>query len=291
MKVLITGGSGFVARNLYESIKNEHEVSCFSRKELDLLDADKVYQCLKKNRFEVVVHTATYDAVAKFSTKDPTKVLECNLRMYFNLLRGRAYFSKMIYFGSGAEFNRQDWIAGMGEDYYDCHVPNDQYGFSKYLMTKNALSEEKIYNLRLFGMFGKYDDWRTRLIPNVCYLAIMGMKVTIEQNKYYDFLDIADLVRIIKWFFINNPKEKVFNVCTGRVTDYKTIAEKIIKISGKKLDLVIKNEGLGKEYSGDNSLLMKQLGDFKFCDFDKSLKTLYDWYDKNKNDIFIDKKR
>ena len=285
MKILITGGAGFIARNLAEQLNNEYTVSSLDVKELDLLDSLKVFDCIKSNKFDVVIHTATYDAAARFSTKDPAKVLENNLKMFFNIARCKDYFGKMIFFGSGAEFGRENWIPKMKEDYFDKHIPTDQYGFSKYIMTKYAQLNKNIYNLRLFGVFGKYDDWRTRFIPNACCHAVLNLPIRINQNKYFDFLHIDDLVKIVKWFIDNKPKNNVYNICTGNVNDFKTLAEKIIKISGKNLDIDIKTEGLGREYSGDNTLLISELKDFNFSSIDDKLKDLYNWYNLNKNII------
>ncbi len=289
MKILITGGNGFIARNLSEQLNNKYKLFALNRQELDLLDSHKVYIYIKKNKFDVVIHAATYDAVAKSSIKDPTKVLENNLKMFFNLTRCRDYFGKMIYFGSGAEFGREHWIPKMKEDYFDTYVPTDQYGFSKYIMTKHTLSNNNIYNLRLFGMFGKHDDWKTRVIANVCYLAVTNLPIIIDQNKNYDFLYVNDLIKIVQWFIDNSPKKKVYNVCTGKVIDFVSVAKKIVKISGKKLAIKIKTKGLGTEYSGDNSLLLKELKRFEFTPIDVSLKCLHDWYDSNKHIIDKDK--
>lgn len=288
MKILITGGSGFIARNLFEQLKNKYRLFALSRKQLNLFDSQKVFNYLKNNKFDVVIHTAIYDTAPKHSTKNPAKVLENNLKMFFNITRCKKYFGKMIYFGSGAEFSREHWLPKMKEDYFDVHVPADQYGFSKYVMTKYTQLNSNIYNLRLFGMFGKYDDWRTRFIPNVCYCVVMNLPIKIEQNKFYDFLYIDDLVKTVKWFIDNNPKRKIFNICTGKAIDFKTIAKKILKISGKKLEIEIKKKGLGKEYSGDNTLLLKELKGFEFTPIDVSLKSLYDWYYQNKQKIFGD---
>ena len=282
-KILITGGAGFVARNLSEQLNNEYIVSFPDIKELDLFDSSKVFDYIKGNKFDVIIHTATYDAAARFSTKDPAKVLENNLKMFFNITRCEDYFGRMIYFGSGAEFGRENWIPKMREDYFDRYAPTDQYGFSKYIMTKYAQSNSNVYNLRLFGVFGKYDDWRTRFIPNACCYAVMNLPIKIEQNKFYDFLYVGDLAKIVKWFIDNKPKNNVYNVCTGEVNDFKSLAEKIIKISGKKLDIIIKTESLGREYSGDNTLLMKELKNFKFSSIDDKIGDLYNWYDLNKN--------
>jgi len=289
MRILITGGAGFIARNLFEQFDSEYTVLSLNSKELNLLDFSRIFDYIKSNQFDVVIHTATYDAAPKFSTKDPAKVLENNLKMFFNIARCKDYFDKMIYFGSGAEFGREYWIPKMKEDYFDQRVPVDQYGFSKYIMTKYTQLSTNIYNLRLFGVFGKYDDWRYRFIPNTCANAVLNLPISINQNVIFDYLYIDDLIKIVKWFINNKPKKNVYNVCTGKVYDFKTLAEKIIKISSKNLDIIIKTEGLGREYSGDNSLLMNELNGFEFIPIDKSIEALYDWYDLNKHIIEKDK--
>ena len=289
MKMLITGGAGFIARSLFEQLNNEHIVSSLNKKDLNLLDSLKVFNYIKDNQFDVVIHTATYDAAPKHSTKDPSKVLEYNLKMFFNIARCKDYFGKMIYFGSGAEYSREHWILKMKEDYFDQHVPADQYGFSKYIMAKYAELTSNIYNLRLFGLFGKYDDWRYRFISNACARAVFNLPITINRNKSFDFLYIDDLIKIVKWFIGNKPKKNIYNICTGNIIDFKTIAEKIVKLSGKKLDIIIKTKDMDKVYSGDNSLLMNELKDFEFSPIDESIESLYSWYDSNKYIIEKDK--
>lgn len=285
MKILITGGAGFIARSLFEQLIIEHAVLSLNSKELNLLDSLKVIEYIRNNQFDVIIHTATYDAAPKFSTKDPSKVLENNLKMFFNIARCKDYFGKMIYFGSGAEFDRQHWIPKMREDYFDQHVPPDQYGFSKYIMTKYTQSSSNIYNLRLFAAFGKYDDWRYRFISNACCRAALNLPIVINQNVFFDYLYIDDLIKIVKWFINNKPQKNVYNVCTGNLYDLKTLAEKIIKVSSKKLNIIIKTECLGRKYSGDNSLLLNELRDFDFTPIDEAIKALYEWYDSNKQII------
>ena len=43
--------------------------------------------------------------------------------MFFNLARGNDYFGKMLYYGSGAVFGRENWKPRMKEDYFDQNVP------------------------------------------------------------------------------------------------------------------------------------------------------------------------
>ena len=42
MNILITGGNGFIARNVYESLKDKHNVYSTNRSTLDVLDKDQV---------------------------------------------------------------------------------------------------------------------------------------------------------------------------------------------------------------------------------------------------------
>lgn len=285
MKILVTGGNGFIAKNLAEQLNGEHSVISLNRIDLDLLDPDKVFEYINNNKFDIIIHTATYDAAPKHSKKDPAKVLENNLKMFFNLVRCKDNFGKMLYFGSGAEFDRNHWMPKMKEEYFDKHVPSDQYGFSKYIMNKYANSSDNVYNLRLFGVFGKYDDWQTRFIPNAICRAVSDLPIEMIQDRSFDFICIDDLVKIVKWFINNQPRYHAYNICTGRTVDFKTIAELIIKISGKEIKILTKIEGQGLEYSGENSLFLNEIKSFKFASIDSSIKKLYEWHESNKNII------
>ncbi len=284
MNVLVTGGSGFIGRNLTEQLRGKYAISAPASSDLDLLDADAVRAYLDRNAFDVVIHAATWNATRN-SPKDVSRVLENNLRMFFNIARCDGRYGKLIHFGSGAEYDKRHWIPKMNEDYFDTHVPVDEYGFSKYIMAKYIASSDRIYNLRLFGVFGKYEDWEIRFISNACCKAVWDLPITIRQNVYFDYLSIDDLVRITEWFILHDRTEKTYNVCTGTAQDLHTFAQKVLAISGKDLDIVIAREGFGREYSGDNTKLLKAVGPFSFSSIDVSIQELYGWYSENKRHI------
>jgi GDP-L-fucose synthase len=256
MKILITGGSGFIGRNLKEQYDKNYSVFAPTSSELNLLDENSVSEYLRKYRFDAIIHAANW-TVTRTSTKDPTKELDHNLRMFFNLARCSDSFGKMIYFGSGAEFDREHRTPKMKEDYFDTHVPKDQYGFSKYLMAKYAQGSSNIYNLRLFAVFGKYEDWKIRFISNTICNVIYDLPVKIKQNV---------------------PSDHVYNVCTGQANDLESLAKIVLEVSRKDLPIKIKEEGLGREYSGDNSKVVNELGDLEFRDIAEGIKELFVWY-------------
>ena len=283
-KIFITGGTGFIGRSLKEQLAKRYLVFAPPHLELDLLEEDRVRGYLKLNCFDIVIHAATWNAT-RSSNKDIAKVLDFNCRMFFNLARCSEYYGKMIYYGSGAEYDMRHYIPKMPEEYFDTYVPIDDYGVSKYIMAKYTEKSLNIYDLRLFGVFGQYEDWEIRFISNACCKAVWDLPINIKQNAFFDYMYIDELVEITKYFIENNPKEKFYNVCTGRVFDLLTLARKILAVSGKDLELIIRQEGMAKEYSGDNSRLLKELGGYSFCDMDDCILKLYNWYAAHKNSI------
>ena len=79
----------------------------------------------------------------------------------------------------------------------------------------------------------------------------------------------------------NEPIEKVYNACSGDVYAYYTLAQKVIDISSKTLDIIIEKNGLKHEYSGDNSRLTSEVNDLSFVKIDDAIQNLYHWYSHN----------
>ncbi len=283
MKILITGGNGFIARHMAARLEPEHEVDRFSHEALDLLDAVSVAECLRAGRYDVIIHSATYDAAPKHSTKDPNRVLENNLKMFFHLTRCSEHFGRMLYFGSGAEFDRTHWVPKMSEAFFGRYVPADPYGFSKYVMNLHAAqSGNKVFNLRLFGVFGEDDDWRTRFLSNACCRAVLGQPVVMNQNRVFDHVYVKDLAEIVNWFLSAVPQFNTYNVCSGSAHDFLSLARTVVRVSGKCLDIVVKSPGLGPEYSGDNSRLLNEMGVFHFTPIEQAIAAVYAWHDSNR---------
>jgi GDP-L-fucose synthase len=284
MKILITGGSGFIARNLAERLAGEHAVERLGRAELDLLDPAGVAARLSACRYDAVIHSATYDAAPKHSVKDPALVLENNLRMFFNLARCSGSFGRMLYFGSGAEFGRAHWKPRMAEDYFDAHVPADPYGFSKYVMNLHANRVgSNIFNLRLFGVFGPGDDWRTRFLSNAVCRAVLGQPLVMNQDRVFDHLFADDLAEIVRWFLTAAPRHHTYNVCSGSAHAFTELAGLVRDASGKDLDIVVRSPGFGPEYSGDNARLLAELGAFRFTPMDRAIAAVYRWHDAHRH--------
>lgn len=286
LKIFITGGSGFIGRNLNEQLGGSYEIFSPTSRELDLLDSNRIENYLKSHKFDVVIHAGTWNAV-RISTKDRTKVFRNNLLMFFNLARCSNFFGKMLYYGSGAEYHRHKLPPKVSEDFFSTIVPEDDYGLSKYIMAKHAQQADNIYDLVIFGVYGKYEDPRIRFISNACCRTIFDLPITIKQNVFFDYLYIDDLVNTTKWFIENDFHEKRINVSTGKSIDLFSLAEIVLKVSGKNLDIEVENKGLGIEYSGNNAKLINIMLKDKFTDYVDAITELYNWYSLEKNKEII----
>jgi len=276
MKLLITGGSGFIGRNLAEYFAGRYDVSAPLSSELDLVDAIAVRKYLCTNHFDVIVHTATTRSNRRLGA--PADMLDQNCRMFFNLVRNDGLFGKMIHFGSGAEYDRTGLPTRVREDYFDTSVPKDPYGFSKYICAKHIERSERIVDLRLFGVFGKYEDYTVRFISNACCRVLKGIPIIIRQDVIFDYLYVNDLARITEWFVEHAAHYKAYNVCTGAGVALTQLASIVGEVSGRNPEITVRARGLAPEYTADNSLLLNEISEYEFSDMRACIRELYAWY-------------
>ena len=280
MKLLITGGSGFIGRNLAEQFRASCDVAAPGRAELDLLDAEAVRDYLERQRFDAVIHAATERS--NRAVNGAPDLVERNCRMFFNLARNSHAFGRMLFLSSGAVYDRAHWRPRMPEEYFDTYVPADGYGFSKYLCARALADLERVCELRLFGVFGPHEDWRVRFLSNACCRAVWDLPVVIRQDVCFDYLDVADLGRILSCFLVKNLRRRQYNICTGQALHLTDLAERVLAVSGKRIGVQIRNSGLAVEYSGDNRLMLSEIPGFQFRGVDESIACLYRWYEGRK---------
>lgn len=289
MKILLTGGSGFVGRNVREYLENRgFDIYAPSSTELDCLDESKVTECLKNEHYDYILHFAVYgDAVDK--SKDGKKILEYNLRMFHNFYIHSELFGKMIYTGSGAEYDKRYPVASVTEDDIKKHyIPIDQYGLMKYTVNQMVEQSKNIYNLRLFGIFGKYEYWKTKYISNLCCKSIVGLPLTMRKNCYFDYLWVEDFCRLIERFTnLREPKYHVYNIASGTRISLYDLAVIVNEVSDKRREIVVCHEGLANEYTANNNRIKEELPDWKITDISVAVANLYRWYKEHIDEIDI----
>jgi len=277
MRLLLTGSNGFIGRHLREAWENRFNLSAPGRQELDLLDTQAVESYLRAGQFDVVVHAANCNNVRRQA--DSYQQLDGNIRMFSNLHRCSGLYGKLYYFGSGAEYDMRYYIPRMREDYFDRHIPADPYGFSKYLMSK--LAGGNIYDLRLFGVFGKYEEWRRRFISNMLYQNLSGGPMRMNQNAYFDYLYICDLIPILEWFLTHEPKHHHYNVCSGTRVDLLSLARLVIEATKISSEIQVAQKGWKPEYTGDNRRLCEEMGELRLTPMPAAIQEMAEYYRAN----------
>ena len=136
---------------------------------------------------------------------DPNGIFYANTRMVFNLFANADKFGKMIILGSGGIYDLRNYTPKMSENSYTNHIPEDEHGFFRYVTGKYIENMDNVVDLRLFGVFGKYEDYAIRFISNAMCKAVFDLPITVKQNRKFDYLYINDFMPVLGIFYRTKP--------------------------------------------------------------------------------------
>ncbi len=271
--ILITGSGGFIGKNLKEYLQNKYTLFCPLRDEVDLTDFKEVQNFFETNRIDFVIHCASVGG--NRNCPDPVSCEKDNLIMIDNLLKVKKDNVKIIFFGSGAAYAKNRNLHRVKEFQIGDCIPEDGYGISKMKIAKLALSRNDMLCLNIFACFGKYEN-KSRFPTYVIQQNLKHEPVIINQNAVFDYLYINDLCKIVEFFMNNFPSDnRVINVTPTESVSLFEIAKTVNKISGYDAKISFLKDGLNYEYTGDNTLLLKEIPDFKFTPIENGLEELY----------------
>lgn len=282
MNIFITGASGFVGSHLKEFLQKKYSVyNLFtpSSKELDLADENQVDSYIVSNKIDMIIHLANRGGGRDVA--DMKNITEYNLRIFFNIAKHEKNVKKIISFGSGAEYAKHKPIIDAKEEDYLQAMPLDEYGFYKSITSKYIEKSEKIVQLRIFGAYGEYENYRFKFISNAIVKNLLKLPIVINKNVYFDYIYIDDLVKMIDWFIHNEPKEKIYNVITGEKIDLISLVHLVNETSDFKSEIKVLNDGLNNEYTSNNDRLMNELKDFEFTSHQNAIIKMREYFSYN----------
>lgn len=257
MKILITGGNGYIAKSLAKGL-NEHEITLITRQDFDLTDRKSTDDWFRGKFFDVIIHTAIKGG-SRLKQEEGNDLYQ-NLQMFYNLYYNSHCFGKCIQFGSGAELNK----------------PNTPYGLSKKIINDLIQPEIGFYNVRIFAVFNE-DELDTRFIKSNIKRYINKEPIIIHQNKLMDFFYMNDLILVIEKYIEENISllPKITECSYNKKYSLLDIANIINNLSNYKVPIKVLDSTKGDDYISNTTPNLKLIG------LEQGIKQTYNKCNKN----------
>lgn len=256
VKILVTGGAGFIGSNLADSfIREGHQVTIvdnlstglesnvnkkakFFKVDIRSVVMDKIFERTKP---DVLCHHAAQIDVRK-STADPIFDAEVNIVGSLNLLNACVKHKvKKVIFAStgGAIYGEQDYFPADENHPAD---PLSPYGVAKLTIEKYLHFYRETYgidfvSLRYANVYGpRQNPFGEAGVVAIFTERLLADKETIingDGTQTRDFVFVDDVVES-NLLALNYPKNDIFNIGTGKETDINCIFRLLKKITGSK---------------------------------------------------------
>jgi GDP-L-fucose synthase len=277
MKILIIGANGFIGRHLREHLVQNSIYTLLtpSSKELNIVQEESVDTYMEAHKPDVIINCANRGGSRDSGNEN---IVHDNLRMFFNIVKHSDKVSKIIHFGSGAEYSKHKDIVDVKEEDADIAMPLDEYGFYKSVCSKFIEKSNNNLNFRIFGCYGEYENYEFKFISNAIVKNLLHLPITINKNVFFDYIYIGDLVKVVTHFLQNDAAHKVYNLTTGRKIDLISLAKLVNETSDFTSEIKVINEGLNNEYTSDNSRLMNDIDGFEFLPHREAIRGMRTYY-------------
>ena len=306
MKILVTGGAGFIASHVTDAyIEQGHEVVIVDNLstgkkeninpkaqfiEMDIQD-EKIFELFEKEKFDVVNHHAAQMDI-RLSVKDPTFDARNNILGTINLLEAavKTGVKKFIFISSGgAIYGEQDYFPA---DEEHPTRPLSPYGIAKLTGEKYIYFYHKTYNLN-FVILRYANIYGPRQNPNgeAGVVAIFSNKflsgdqpiINGDGKQTRDYVYVSDVVAA-NLKALQFEGSDYFNIGTGLETDVNVLFHKLNHLTNVNAAEGHRPAKLGEQLrSVLNSQKAKELLDWEpQVQLEEGLKKTVEFF-KNKN--------
>ncbi|MBX1886048.1 ADP-glyceromanno-heptose 6-epimerase [Campylobacter peloridis] len=273
MRVVITGGAGFIGSNLALKLQEQnHEILIIDKMRSDdrldngnlecfghfknLLDFkgelytgdindEKTLKVIKNFKPDVIFHKA---AISDTTAYNQNKVLTTNLNTFADFIKlSLELNAKLIYASSASVYG--DAPSPQCVDFSE--APKNPYAFSKLMMdnlAKKYFDKMHIIGLRYFNVYGKNEFFKN---TTASMILQFGLQILSNKNPrlfegsdkiYRDFVYIKDVVSANLQAL--NSKNGIYNVATGKARTFQDIVD----ILQKELNTNLKCEYIPNPY-------------------------------------------
>lgn len=236
MKILITGGSGMVGKNLIEYLQKTsvYTLTYPTSNELNLLDKQNVLNFVEKGEFDAIIHCAGLVGGIQANIQKPYSYINLNLQMGLNVIDSAVNCGvpKVINLGSSCMYPKDSEGNLKEEDILTGKLEptNEGYAIAKIAISKLGEFAKREFNLdyktiipcNLYGKYDKFDPENAHMIPAVIRKLHVAKSMNQDAEIWGDgtarreFMYAEDLADFIKFALENYEQLESFtNVGLG----------------------------------------------------------------------------
>ncbi len=318
MKILVVGGAGYIGSHMVKRFQDtDHEVEILDNLSTgfelnaqnyklhicDLSNKDLVYQILKENKYEVVMHFASYINVGE-SYSQPEKYYKNNVTNTLNLLDCMIDLKilNFIFSSTAAVYGEPQNIPITEAQKIS---PVNPYGNTKAIVEKILKDYDEAYGLKYIslryfnacgahidGTIGERHSPETHLIPLILQAASGRKKnFTIHGDDYdtkdgtciRDYIHVMDLAEahlLSLEDLIKTQNSEIYNIGNNQGFSVKEIIKIAETVTNTKIPYEIagRRKGDPAQLIADNKIIMEKLNwSANYSDLNTIIKTAWKW--------------
>jgi UDP-N-acetylglucosamine 4-epimerase len=314
MRILVTGGAGFIGSNLVEKLLQDKRVTLVrvldnlatgSLKNIEAFNADPKFEflegdirnydtCLEAcDTIDLVTHQAALGSVPR-SIADPLTTNEVNITGTLNVFTAakEKKIKRVVYAASSSTYGDHPGLPKVEDKIGN---PISPYAVTKYVMELYARVYASLYNMQFIGL-RYFNIFGPRQNPMGAYAAVIPLfaKALIENkpplingdgshSRDFTYVDNAVQANILSLFTKNDSAiNQVYNIACGHQTSLLELFNQLKKEAKSDLQPIHGPERTGdvKHSLADISKAEKLLGYSPAVSIEEGLRMTYRWYRK-----------
>jgi UDP-glucose 4-epimerase len=256
MKIMITGGMGFIGSHLCDNLVTDHEIVILTKSEskkinlkeslskiqienLDITNFSKLEKVILKHKPEIIIHLAGQTSHAK-SFENPIYDIDINAKSTLCILETIRSNNLNCKFILGSTFIVIGKPTQLPVNEETPCFPTTIYGTNRLASENYCKIYHDVHGLdtiifRITNSFGPREQYLTtkNAINHLIYKAFKGMEITIYNNgKFFrDLIYVDDVISAIKSIMLKGQSGNLYWISSNNKTWFYQLGEILEKLT------------------------------------------------------------